>query len=142
MSLLGVLFAGGESRRFGGAKALARLHGRPLWAFGVDALRPCGRVVALANDPAVARALAVETRPDVRQGRGPLGGLETALLWARETGSAGALILGCDMPWVGQGPVSAILAAWDGKGVVSIEADGRWGLEPMCSAVPVSALRD
>ncbi len=143
MSLLGVLFAGGGSRRFGAPKALARLHGRPLWAFGVDALRPCGRgVVALANDPAVARALPVETRSDVRQGQGPMGGLETALLWAQETSSAGALILGCDMPWVGQGPVTAILEEWDAEGVVSVEADGRWGFEPLCSAVPTSALEE
>ncbi|NNM31905.1 MAG: NTP transferase domain-containing protein, partial [Gemmatimonadetes bacterium] len=55
MKLLGVRLAGGSSRRFGSPKALARLHGTPLWSLGLDALKPCdGGVVAIANEPEVA----------------------------------------------------------------------------------------
>ena len=142
MSLLGVLLAGGSSRRFGSPKAMARLHGRPLWALGLEALEPCELgPVAVVNDTRVSSRLPVPVRPDVRPGGlGPLAGLETALLWARESGADGALIVACDMPWLGRGPVAQLAARWDGTAPVVVSSDGPWGFEPLCAAVPVTAL--
>ena len=143
MRLLGVLLAGGGSRRFGSAKALARLHGTPLWSLGLAALEPCDcGVVAVTNDPDVAAALPVPVRSDLRPGLGPLAGLETALAWAREEGAEGAVIVGCDMPWLGPAPVAALVARWDGSAPVVIRGGTPWGFEPLCAAVPVSDLAE
>lgn len=143
MSLLGVLLAGGSSRRFGSPKALARLHGRPLWSLGLEALEACGgTVVAVANDPEVSSRLPVPVRPDLRPGLGPLAGLETALVWAQDEGAEGVLIVGCDMPWLGTDPVVAVVERWDGSAPVAIRSEGPWGFEPLCAAVPVAALAE
>lgn len=141
MSLLGVVLAGGRSSRFGSPKALARLHGRPLWSVAARALSPCpAGVVAVVNDDDVAREIPFPTRADVRPGLGPLGGVETALTWAREQGVDGALVLACDMPWVTPAVVGGIVDAWTGDSPVAVRSDGPWGFEPLCAAVPTTLL--
>ncbi len=78
MKLLGAVLAGGGSRRFGSPKALARLHGRPLWRLACDRLEAvCDRVVVVANDPRVARAVeedGQDREEDGQDGMGPRSG--------------------------------------------------------------------
>ena len=141
MSLLGVILAGGESRRFGSPKCLARLHGRPLWSRAAAALQPCSDgVVAVANDPRLAEAMSLETRRDLRPGLGPLGGVETALAWAADKGSSGALVLAGDMPWFSRETSRMLTSAWEGNDAVAFRSAGPWGFEPLCAAYPVSWL--
>ena len=52
MRILGAILAGGQARRFGSNKALARLHGEPLIAHAARALR---ELRALENAPPVRR---------------------------------------------------------------------------------------
>jgi molybdopterin-guanine dinucleotide biosynthesis protein B len=99
-------------------------------------------VVAVVNDEAVATEIDLPTRPDLRPGLGPLGGVETALSWAREEGAAGALVLACDMPWVTRAVIDGILDAWTGDAPVAVRSDGPWGFEPLCAAVPTTLLDD
>ncbi len=140
--LMGLLLAGGESTRFGEAKALAPLAGRPMARWGLDCLgarfRRCG---VLANDPAVAAALGVPGRQDDTPGLGPLGGLITGLRWAREEGCRGVFLLACDLPLVTPGLLDRILAPGFGEGWALVpESRGPLGMEPLCGAYLVGGL--
>ncbi|AJP74351.1 molybdenum cofactor guanylyltransferase [Sphingomonas hengshuiensis] len=94
MRILGAVLAGGQSRRFGSDKAMARIgdmllidHVLQALAPQVDALVLCGRswggVDALVDRPA--------------PGLGPLGGLNAALHHAAERGFAGVLSVPVDV---------------------------------------------
>ncbi len=88
--ILGVVLAGGQSRRFGSDKALAELDGQTLLARSVNRLSGwCARVVVAGRDTAPAPTLPDWPRP----GMGPLGGLAAALHFARAEGFA--LVLSC-----------------------------------------------
>ncbi len=158
MKLLGAVLAGGRSRRFGSPKALARLHGRPLWRVALGRLAAvCERVVVVANDRRVAEAIetagagpagdAVAGRagvlPDRRPDLGPLGGIETALRAAADEEMDGVLALAVDMPWVSEDALRRLALAWRAAGgrsaVVPNAGPGRPD-EPLCAAYPASAL--
>lgn len=97
MRILGAIFAGGTSRRFGGDKALALLNGKPLIAHVAERLVPqveklviCGR--AWASYPMLA------DRP--APGLGPLGALCAALDHAAAHRFDAVLTSGCDLPFL------------------------------------------
>lgn len=97
---LGAVLAGGESSRYGSPKALATVGGKRIIDRVVDALRAVTpEVILSANEPALFRDLGLPTYPDVREGLGPLGGIYTTLLNAREGGRPGILAVACDMPF-------------------------------------------
>lgn len=140
---LGVVMAGGQNTRMGGTpKALELVGGRRIVDRVIDALRPiCADVVMVANDASTYRTVPLEKRPDSRAGAGPVGGLREALIWARERGLPGALVVACDMPFV---PTALLDTLWrasdDADGAVA-ESDGPRGVEPLCAAYRVSAIQ-
>ena len=72
---LGVVLAGGRSRRFGGPKALFPVGGRAMAEWALLALKPhTSMQVVVTHDPQVASALGISGRPDRIPGLGPLGG--------------------------------------------------------------------
>jgi len=81
MRTLGVVLAGGQSRRFGSDKAEALLHGRTLLNHAIAALAPhCDEVAVVGRHlPAL---LSIDDWPG--PGLGPLGGLAGALRYARD----------------------------------------------------------
>ena len=98
MKILGALFAGGQSRRFGADKALALLHGRPLLSHALAALQQqtpdiviCGRVWP-----------GFQSLADLHPGQGPLAALETALHHAGAHGYSHVLTSACDIPYLPQ----------------------------------------
>ncbi|WNO54943.1 molybdenum cofactor guanylyltransferase [Stakelama saccharophila] len=92
---LGALLAGGQARRFGADKALARWRGKSLIEHAADALRPhCDRVVIVGRDRHDLRC--VPDRP--ASGLGPLGGIAGALAHASENGMESVLTAPCDVP--------------------------------------------
>ena len=141
--LLGAVLAGGASRRFGSPKALAKLHGRPLWEVAAERLRTvCPRVVVVAADPETFPGPAVRDRT---LGLGPLGGVDAALALAAEAGMDGALVLAVDMPWVPEAVLRRLADEFDagmaGEARPRAPRSGSpWGFEPLCAAYPVSAL--
>jgi molybdopterin-guanine dinucleotide biosynthesis protein A len=136
--ILGAVLAGGASARFGTPKWQADLEGRTLGARAVAALAPnTARVVVVGADPAL-RALGVEVRADLDAGMGPLGGLRTALCWARELSLEAVVLLGCDLPLVGAAVVRALVDAWDDQEVVT--PFGPRGPEPLCALYAAGVL--
>lgn len=140
--LLGAVLAGGGGRRFGGDKALALLNGRPLANWALDALAGnVSRRVVISGRPRLSQVLGVPVRGDTIPGSGPLGGLLTALEWAREEGREGVFLLACDLPLVSREMVGKILEAWpSGSQAVVPESEGPLGAEPLCAGYGVECL--
>ncbi len=130
----GAILAGGQSRRYGAPKALATIGGVPIVERVRKALAEvCTDVILIANDEALYAGLGLPTRPDARQGFGVLGGILTALYWAREEGRPGALAVACDMPFLSPDLLRRLLELTDGADVVAPESEGRRGVEPLCA---------
>lgn len=130
--IFGVILAGGKSHRFGRPKVFAPLAGAPMASWGVRALQAAGLPVGVISDEeGVEAALGVPARPDLEAGLGPIGGLWTALQWARERGDDGVLLLGCDMPLVSEALLRTVLGWSDAApAVVPVGAEGP---EPLCA---------
>ena len=90
--------AGGESRRMGQDKALMPFLGQPLIQRVVRRIAPIAdEVFVTTNRPADYAFLGLPLFSDIHFGRGPLGGLFTALSSASQPLVA---VVACDMPFV------------------------------------------
>ncbi|TVQ93664.1 MAG: molybdenum cofactor guanylyltransferase [Chromatiaceae bacterium] len=127
--ITGLLLAGGAARRMDGAdKGLLRLHGRPLAAWVLDALRPQVGLLLLSANRNLAhyRQLGVPVIADNRAGfQGPLAGIASAL--TRGIASPWLLVVPCDTPLLpadlGRRLVAA-LAAVDASGAIAVARAG------------------
>ncbi|NOY98025.1 MAG: molybdenum cofactor guanylyltransferase [Chloroflexi bacterium] len=124
-----VIQAGGESHRMGQDKALMPFLGRPLIQRMVERLAPIAdELLVTTNRPGDYRFLDVPLIPDVKPGRGALGGLYTALDAASQPFVA---VVACDMPFASPKLLSAAhdLLVESGADVAVPSTDG--GLEPL-----------
>lgn len=96
-NLSGFVLAGGESRRMGRPKAELVLRGETMLARQVRLLQNICRSVTVIGRGSEIPVLDVPAWPDEIPGRGPAGGIYTALLHARTEFN---LIVGCDLPFV------------------------------------------
>lgn len=145
-TVLGVVLAGGASRRMGFDKRALRLDGRSLVERAADLLGAVCDEVAISLQPgATWKTGALRVLHDRRAGCGPLAGLEAALVAAAEE-SAGAepravFLLACDLPRVGIDAVRHILSAAErapeAAAVVPIVEHRR---QPLCALFRVRAL--
>jgi molybdopterin-guanine dinucleotide biosynthesis protein A len=70
-----------------------------------------------------------------------MGGLITALEWAKEVGLRGAFLLGCDMPLIDASLINRILAfRGDRKAALVPASNGPLGMEPLCAAYGMECL--
>ncbi len=142
--LLGAVLAGGESRRFGSAKALAPFQGEPLALRAARTLEEvCTGVVVVGRVDGLEPGDFFDLVPDKLPGMGPLGGLHAALVVLLErvgedAEGAGVLLLGCDMPLVE--PALARAVGWVGAtcgrpaAAPMRQDEGRGDrLEPLCA---------
>jgi molybdenum cofactor guanylyltransferase len=141
--ILGAIIAGGTSSRYGSPKALARVGGVPIVERVLRAVSAVVTdVVMIANSNEIARAVKLPWRSDTIPGAGALGGVHTALLWAKEQERSGILAVACDMPFLSVGLLEVILAAAaEGESdVVAPEGGGRRPIEPLCAWYHVDCL--
>jgi len=90
--------AGGESRRMGSNKALMDFLGQPLISRILERVSPLAdELLVTTNRPQDFEFLQMPVFPDIIPGRGALGGLYTALNFAKQPLVA---VLACDMPFV------------------------------------------
>lgn len=126
------IFAGGESRRMGTDKAALRFGGVSLLERAARAALSAGLPVLVAGRerPEGWQTPGVGFAPDAAPGRGPLGGLETALRYA----ATPVLAVACDMPlltpdalvWLRDQAVAGM-----GEHGLAVLQDGQW--EPLFS---------
>jgi molybdopterin-guanine dinucleotide biosynthesis protein A len=136
VTTLGVVSAGGRSTRFGSPKALATVGGRRVVDRVISALSAVvgpDRVVVIANDPALGEAIGLPFRGDTLQDIGALAGVHAALLWARERGDGGAIVAGCDMPFIQPALLDELLQHAADADVVIPGSEGPRGVEPLCA---------
>lgn len=92
-----VIQAGGQSTRMGENKALKSFLGRPLVQRVMERLMPIAdELIVTTNQPEAFAFLGLPLFADLHPGRGPLGGLYTALVSARYSTVA---VVACDMPF-------------------------------------------
>lgn len=92
-----VIQAGGQSTRMGENKALKLFLGRPLIQRVIERLTPIAdELILTTNQPEAFAFLGLPLFPDLYPGRGPLGGLYTALISAKYSSVA---VTACDMPF-------------------------------------------
>lgn len=141
MSILGVIMAGGRNTRFGNIKAFAEVNGERIIDRVIGVLsRVSDEVVISANDAETYAVLGLPMRADIHRDLGALGGIHTALAWARELEHDGILAVACDMPFASASLLRAILAAAPGHDAVLPESDGRRGIEPLFAYYSVRCL--
>ena len=105
----GAILAGGESRRLGRDKATLLLGGKPLAHWVAEALAPAVTELWLVtNHPQTHLALNLPLVTDLVPFQGPLGGLATALFYAR---SPWVLITSVDAPFLSPRLAAALAAA-------------------------------
>ena len=116
----GVLVAGGQARRLGGApKGFVRVGGIPIAARSLALFRALfDEVLVVANDPGPWLALGAPVVPDAIAGKGAPGGLHAALRAAR---TGWIFAAACDMPFLSEGPIRDLAARRDGAPAVLVE---------------------
>lgn len=154
MGPLGVVLAGGESRRYGEPKALVPVCGVRIIDRVIAALREVtDEVILSANEPELFEDLRLPAYPDERPELGPLAGIQTALLRARDADRPGILAVACDMPFpcvplMERLRDEAFGRAEDGRpprsaeqpDVVLPESGGRRGVEPLFGAYGIRCI--
>ncbi|MEO8240761.1 MAG: molybdenum cofactor guanylyltransferase MobA [bacterium] len=140
MRLFGVILAGGQARRMGGAdKALLPLAGRSLISLVIDRFEPqVERLAISANgDPARFAALGLPILADT-QSRGPLSGLLAALTWAAPHGATAVVSVPVDGPFLPPDLVPRLCLAAEASGIALAASNGTWhptfGLWPVTIA--------
>lgn len=110
-STVGILLAGGLSRRFGSPKAFAELDGELFYEHAYRALvRACDHVVIISRPELIPRFSSdhdVITDLDWVAGQGPLAGILSGIT-ARQADKY--LVLPCDMPFIGPAETVKLLA--------------------------------
>jgi len=124
-----VVQAGGQSARMGENKALKPFLGRPLVQRVLERLAPIADELLLTtNQPEDFAFLKLPLFSDVKPGRGPLGGLYTALVSAKYPFVA---VVACDMPFASAQLLVAAANFLDQEKVDVVIAESAEGFEPL-----------
>ncbi len=146
--ILGVLLAGGQSRRMGGGdKGLMMLTGRSMLAHVIGRLRPqvAGLALNANGDPARFAALGLPVVADTVDGfAGPLAGVLAGLRWAaREAPHASFVVtVSSDAPLLPADLVARLAAAVEGKRHAIALARSAGELHPVIGLWPVALADD
>lgn len=97
--ILGVVLAGGGSRRFGADKGAALLAGKPLLEWAIARARPQVDTLLLNANKDVADISGIARVADDNPGEGPLAGILVALKRAQDRGFTHVASFACDTPF-------------------------------------------
>ncbi len=127
--MIGVILAGGESRRMGVDKARVEVAGRPMVEWVSDALTPvCGEVVLAGRTEPLAGCVTLADPGSPH--RGPLAGLVAAM--HRFPGEA-LVVVAVDQPWVRTETLRRLGEATAGLAVVPVDGGVR---QTTCATYP------
>ena len=121
--------AGGQSSRMGEDKALKPFLGRPLIQRVVDRLQPIAdELIVTTNRPDDYAFLGLRLVPDLKPGRGALGGLYSAIASAAHPIVA---VIACDMPFASPVLIHSAMKIMDDEQADVVIAKGEEGYEPL-----------
>ncbi len=124
-----IIQAGGQSRRMGENKALKPFLGRPLIQRVSERLAPIAdELLITTNEPQDYAFLKLPLIPDVKPGRGALGGLYTALVAAHHPQAA---VVACDMPFASAPLLVAAASILEREKADVVIAETAEGFEPL-----------
>jgi molybdopterin-guanine dinucleotide biosynthesis protein A len=105
----GAILAGGSSRRLGRDKVTLELGGKPLARWVAEALGPAvAELWLVTNHPQAHLSLGLPLVTDLAPFQGPVGGLATALFYAR---TPWVLLASADTPFLAPGLAAALAGA-------------------------------
>ncbi|KKB36829.1 molybdenum cofactor guanylyltransferase [Bacillus thermotolerans] len=126
---VGIVLAGGESRRFGEPKAFAHYNGRPFYERAIQALAPVTDEVVLVSHPSLVDRFSQESSvPFIEdeapyQGKGPLAGLYSVM---KHIESIWYITMPCDTPLIHADMIRRLAAFADETyDAIIPEIDGR-----------------
>jgi molybdopterin-guanine dinucleotide biosynthesis protein A len=124
-----VIQAGGQSSRMGEDKALKPFLGRPLIQRVVERMTPIAdEIIVTTNQPPGYQFLRLRLVPDLKPGRGALGGLYTAIASASHPLVA---VAACDMPFASPEFFAGACKIMDEENVDVVIAKTDEGYEPL-----------
>ena len=127
----GFVLVGGRSSRMGCDKALLPSGARTLVEQIADSVRQAVGNVTLIGDPEKYASLGLPVIADAVKGRGPMGGIYTALLHSKADWS---LVVACDMPGLAPDFLRALIQAAGRSPQSCLVCEGSGGIEPLCAA--------
>ncbi|EID43581.1 molybdenum cofactor guanylyltransferase [Parageobacillus thermoglucosidasius] len=101
--MIGVVLAGGQSRRFGSPKAFAKLNGTYFFEIAVETLRAVAEDIYIVSHPSLLDRFRQKTAEKVitdderYRGQGPLAGIYTVM---KKSEAEWIFVLPCDMPFM------------------------------------------
>ncbi len=145
MRIAGAILAGGQASRMGFVQKgfLKCPSGASIIRCTVGEMQKSGleEIIIVANDSAPLLSFGREVIPDIRIGKGPLGGVEAGICYIDDHNLADAvLFIPCDMPGVSHNEISRLLSAFraagDGvvMGVGGVDSRNKY---PICCVVSV-----
>lgn len=122
MKTVGIILAGGLSRRFGSPKAFGRIDNEYFYERAIKALKPHTDEIVLVTRPELknsfpAALTVIVDLPEVA-GFGPLAGILSAMEFVE---ADRYVVLPCDMPYVNEGIIAQLIAKHRGA-ITAIEA--------------------
>jgi phospholipid/cholesterol/gamma-HCH transport system ATP-binding protein len=126
----GFVLAGGKSTRMGRDKALLPMGDATMIDHVARAVHKAAGNVTLIGPPDKYQTLRYRVIGDHVDGKGPLGGLLTAL---NETESDWNLIVACDMAGLTAEFLKKLIATAEGSDADCVVAETTAGLEPLCA---------
>lgn len=125
MKTVGILLAGGQSRRFGSPKAFATHEGHSFYRYSLNALSPfCDEVVVVALSEFTQYFpddVYVTTDLNEFAGMGPLAGILSAM---DKMEADRYIVLPCDMPFIEAGVIEKLLELHEGD-ISAVTIDGK-----------------
>jgi len=95
--ITGIVLAGGKSKRMGREKGRVLLNGKELIQYSIDAIKPLCSYILISSGLTSFNDLGYEVVPDIYPGKGPMGGIYSALKRSKTNLN---LVLSCDIPFV------------------------------------------
>lgn len=132
--ILGVILAGGQSRRFGQDKAVANLGQQSLIEHVLARAMPQVGAMAVSGRD---YGLGVPVIADLVPGEGPLGGVLSSLVWAHEKGFGAIATFSCDAPFFPMDLVAKLTKPLQ-RGAACCYVRSKSGRHPIFGIWPVS----
>lgn len=112
-------------------KGLVMLAGKPMVAYLLHTLRSLHIAATIIANKSGYESMDARVIPDLVRGKGPLGGILTALTDA----GGDVLILSADAPFVNGDVIRSLLSQAVGGKVIVVKINGR--IQPLCAIYPL-----